>query len=91
MGTEPIDTLVTGYYLRLRVNDRPMVLGAIANVFGAHQVSLAAMEMKTLEAGAGEIVFLTHPCKERDFVSALERLKGMDVIDELGTWLRVEG
>lgn len=90
MQTEPIDTLVTGYYLRLKVNDRPMVLGAIANVFGAHQVSLAAMEMKTLAAGQGEIVFLTHPCQEKDFVAALERLKTMDVIAELGTWIRVE-
>ena len=90
MQTEPIDTLVTGYYLRLKVNDRPMVLGAIANAFGGHDVSLAAMEMKTLDAGVGEIVFLTHPCRESDFVAALEDLKGLDVVAEMGTWLRVE-
>ncbi len=91
MATAPIDSLVTGYYLRLTVRDRPMVLGAIANTFGEHDVSLAAMEMKTLAEGAGEIVFLTHPCRESDFVAALERLKSLDVIAELGTWLRVEG
>ena len=91
MATAPIDSLVTGYYLRLTVKDRPMVLGAIANTFGEHDVSLAAMEMKALEAGHGEIVFLTHPCRESDFVAALERLKALDVIAELGTWLRVEG
>ena len=91
MATAPIDSLVTGYYLRLKVNDRPMVLGTIANTFGEHDVSLAAMEMKTLEAGQGEIVFLTHPCRESDFRAALSRLEGLDVIAELGTWLRVEG
>ncbi len=91
MMTESIDTLVTGYYLRLRVNDRPMVLGMIATTFGNHNVSLAAMEMKALEEGKGEIVFLTHPCQESNFVAALEEMKGLDVIAELGTWLRVEG
>jgi homoserine dehydrogenase len=90
MATEPIDSLVTGYYLRLKVNDRPMVLGMIATTFGNFNVSLAAMEMKTLDAGEGEIVFLTHPCRESDFVAALEELKQLDVIAELGTWLRVE-
>lgn len=91
MLTESIDTLVTGYYLRLRVNDRPMVLGKIATTFGNHSVSLAAMEMKALDEGKGEIVFLTHPCQESNFVAALEELKGLDVIAELGAWFRVEG
>ena len=90
MATVPIDSLVTGYYLRLTVRDRPMVLGLIANTFGEHDVSLAAMEMKALEAGQGEIVFLTHPCRESDFVAALNRLQKLDAIAEMGTWLRVE-
>lgn len=91
MQTEPIDTLVTGYYLRLKVNDRPMVLGQIATTFGNYNVSLAAMEMKTLDEGKGEIVFLTHPCQESDFVKALDELKGLEVIADLGAWFRVEG
>jgi len=91
MLTEPMDSLETGYYLRLQVNDRPMVLGQIATTFGKHSVSLAAMEMKALDEGKGEIVFLTHPCRESNFVAALEELKGLDVIADLGAWLRVEG
>lgn len=90
MATEPIDSLVTGYYLRLIVRDRPMVLGMIANTFGNHDVSLAAMEMKTLEAGAGEIVFLTHPCRESDFRAALDDMQRLDVIQSVGSWIRVE-
>ena len=91
MATAPIDSLVTGYYLRLAVRDRPMVLGTIANTFGEHDVSLAAMEMKALQEGKGEIVFLTHPCRESDFTAALARLKGLDVIAQMGSWIRVEG
>ena len=54
--TEVIDSLVTGYYVRLIVRDQPFVLGSIATiVFGRTHanVSIAAMEMKTLEGGTG--------------------------------------
>lgn len=74
MLTEPIDTLETRYYLRLSVSDRPRVLGSIALRFGEFNVSLAAMEMRALGEGVGEIVFLTHQCRESDFRSALAGL-----------------
>lgn len=53
MQTEPIDTLVARYYVRLNVVDRPKVLGHIALAFGEFDVSLAAMEMRTLGEGKG--------------------------------------
>jgi homoserine dehydrogenase len=90
MSTEPIETLVTRYYVRLTVKDRPKVLGQIALAFGDFDVSLAAMEMKTLSSGRGEIVFLTHPCVERDFRSALHQMDSTDVIESIENWIRVE-
>jgi len=87
--TESIESLITAYYLRLRVQDRPLVLGRIATVFGRHEVSLAAMEMRTLEAGAGEIVFLTHPCIERNFQAALRELREEDIVQSVGNAFRV--
>jgi len=80
---------VTSYYLRLRVEDKPLVLGHIATVFGHHDVSLAAMEMRTLNAGAGEIVFLTHPCVERNFQAALTELREEDIVQSVGNAFRV--
>jgi homoserine dehydrogenase len=90
MQTEPIDTLITRYYLRMTVQDRPRVLGQIAMTFGEYDVSLAAMEMKTLDAGRGEIVFLTHPSIERNFCLALEALEKEQIVEEIGNWFRVE-
>ena len=87
--TESIESLVTAYYLRLRVQDKPLVLGHIATVFGQHNVSLAAMEMRTLDAGAGEIVFLTHPCVERNFQAALTMLREQDMVQAVGNAFRV--
>lgn len=89
--TAPISELVTSYYLRIQVQDRPKVLGAIATVFGEFDVSLAAMEMKTLDGGRGEIVFLTHPCVEKSFCDALHQLESSGTIEVVCNWFRVEG
>jgi homoserine dehydrogenase len=43
--TLPIEQLVTRYYLRMIVQDRPKALGCIATVFGNCGISLAAMEI----------------------------------------------
>ncbi len=90
LKTASIDNLETGFYLRLRVQDRPKVLGHIATIFGAHSVSLAAMEMKTLSQGKGEIVFLTHPCQEKNFRAALEDLGAERMVEEISSSFRVE-
>jgi homoserine dehydrogenase len=89
LDSESIESLVTSYYLRLVVLDKPMVLGLIANEFGRHEVSLAAMEMKTLGGGFGEIVFLTHPCVEQNFRAALDALSGQRVVEKIANAFRV--
>jgi homoserine dehydrogenase len=90
MKVESMDTLVTRYYLRLRVDDRPKVLAAIAMAFGEFNVSLSAMEMKTIDGVSGEIVFLTHPCREADFCKALGALTPDVGVQSVGAWYRVE-
>ncbi len=91
MKTEPIGSLRTSYYLRITVKDRPKVLAAIATAFGNQAVSLAAMEMKTLPEGRGEIVFLTHPCRESDFQKSLTAIRRLRAVQEVSNWMRVEG
>jgi homoserine dehydrogenase len=90
MRTSPIGELVTSYYLRLIVQDRPRVLGIIATDLGNFDVSLAAMEMKTLGEGRGEIAFLTHQCRESSFRAALDSLASLEAIEEVCSWYRVE-
>jgi homoserine dehydrogenase len=86
----PIGELVTRYYMRLIVTDKPNTLGRIATVFGEAGVGLAAMEMRTLEHDLGEIVFLTHKCQEAAFTSALENVRLLPVVESVENWFRVE-
>ncbi|MEA2554664.1 MAG: homoserine dehydrogenase, partial [Fimbriimonadaceae bacterium] len=91
--TLPIEENFTRFYFRVVVNDRPKVLGTIAMTLGDFDVSLAAMEMRLLDASRnlGEIVFLTHPCKEANFRSALDALGPTGMVEQIANWLRVEG
>lgn len=87
----PLDDLTTRYYLRLIVLDRPKTLGCIATIFGNCDVSLSAMEMRVLEGGRlGEIVFLTHPCRESQFKRAIQAIKNLHIVESVANWLRVE-
>ena len=91
MRVAPIETLETKYYVRLQVVDRPNTLGQIATVFGKYGVGLAAMEMRTLVGGLGEIVFLTHVSNEQAFTQALGEVSRLSVIDAVMNWMRAEG
>lgn len=90
MKTVPIETLETRYYVRMEVADRPNTLGRIALVFGKFGVGLAAMEMRTLVGGRGEIVFLTHVSRESDFTQAIGEVSRLEDVHEIGNWMRVE-
>ncbi len=89
MSTVGMDELETAYYFRLRVNDRPKVLGLIASLLGEFNVSLAAMEMRTITEEIGEIVFLTHACKEVSFQAAIKAIKALDEVREIASFIRV--
>lgn len=89
MNVASMDDLRTAYYFRLHVEDKPRVLGEIATELGSHEVSLAAMEMRTMPDG-GEIVFLTHPCREQDFRRALKSIEASRSVRAVRNWIRVE-
>jgi homoserine dehydrogenase len=86
----PIDDLVTAYYLSLEVADRPGVLARVADVFGRHGVSIRSMEQEGLGTEA-RLIFITHTATERDVQATLHDLRALDVVDRIGSVLRVVG
>lgn len=86
----PMSELRTQYYLTLDVADRPGVLGAVAQVFGDHHVSIRSME----QVGLGDearLVFITHTALEADVQATLESLAKLEAVDRIGGLLRVIG
>jgi homoserine dehydrogenase len=84
----PIDEATSEYYLNLEVADRPGVLAAVAGVFGRHDVSIRAMEQEGLGQEA-RLIFITHTAREADVQATLHDLRDLDVVDRVGTLLRV--
>jgi homoserine dehydrogenase len=83
--------LVTEYYVRLLVQDEPGVLAAVASIFGRHGVSLASViQKRTDEVGGAEIVWVTHRASERDFRAAIAEIEALEVVDSIGSVIRVE-
>jgi homoserine dehydrogenase len=84
----PIDEARSEYYLNLEVADRPGVLAAVAGVFGQHDVSIRAMEQEGLGEEA-RLIFITHTAREADVQATLRDLRDLEVVDRVGTLLRV--
>jgi homoserine dehydrogenase len=84
----PIDDACSEYYLNLEVADRPGVLAAVAGVFAKHDVSIRSMEQEGLDDEA-RLVFITHTAREADVQATLHDLRELDVVDRVGTLLRV--
>jgi len=93
VGMLPMDELETRYYLRMSVADRPGVLAQIARVLGDHEISIASVLQKEVDetAQTAEIVIMTHLARERSFQAALAELHTLDVVTEIGTYVRIEG
>ncbi len=87
----PIEELMTRYYLRLQVADRPGVLAAIATVFGEEGVSLASVLQMTASGEAAEIVLLTHTTQERNLRRSLARFENLPEVHQISACIRAEG
>lgn len=82
-------------YLRFSIADRPGVLGAIAQVLGAHSVSIASV----IQHDPGEdappgapvpLVIMTHSVIDADMTAALAEIDRLDVVRPRSVCLGVE-
>ncbi len=89
----PMAEVVSRYYIRMSVKDQPGVLAKIATVLGDEQISIASVIQKETDARAqtAEIVIMTHPATEAHVQRALKRLTSLNVVGEIGNFIRVEG
>jgi homoserine dehydrogenase len=85
----PMSEMEGQYYILFSVEDRPGVLAEIASVFGRNQVSIKSV----WQEGAGvdaQLAFVTHRALEGAFQKAVTELRGLAVVHEVRSILRVE-
>ena len=86
----PMSDIETKSYLRMRVKDRPGVLGSIATIFGTEGVSIASVHQSATDGELAEIVWVTHKNEEKLLQSALDAISRLAIVEEVASSLRVE-
>ena len=88
----PMEEILSQYYMRFMVLDRPGVLSQIAGVLGRHNISIASVIQQGRKEGQTvPVVIMTHTARERDVQAALREIDKMAFISEPTTLIRVEG
>jgi len=93
LAIKPMLNLETRYYFRLNAVDRPGVLAQISKVLGDNSVSISSVIQKESDplARTAELVIMTHSAKEEAVQKALGELRQLAVVNEVVSFVRVEG
>ncbi|MBC8412905.1 homoserine dehydrogenase [bacterium] len=87
-----MEDIVTCYYLRLSVMDKPGVLSLISGILGTHNISISSMIQKgRRREKAVTLVMMTHVAREKDMTEALKKITRMSFVSGRPVMLRVEG
>ncbi len=95
MSDEPIlamDDVVTAYYLRLMVDDRPGVLADVTRILADETISIESALQKAPEEGEAraDIVLVTHETTERAVRAAITKIEALDTTHDQVILLRIE-
>jgi homoserine dehydrogenase len=74
--------IVSKFYVRCLLADRPGVFGNVASILGKHSVSIKAAKQKAAseDAKAVPVVILTHDAKASDLSAALKEIRESGVV-----------
>ena len=86
----PMDDLVTKYYLRFQVADRPGVLGQLAKALGDNHISILSVHQKETSARSVPVVILTYEAAEKNIRKALRLIDRHGDVREKTHVIRVE-
>ncbi|WP_018351273.1 homoserine dehydrogenase [Longispora albida] len=86
---QPMGEIVTRYHISLDVADKAGVLAAVAGVFARHGVSISTVK----QSGRGNdavLVVVTHTATDAALAATVAELRGMDMVREVASVMRVE-
>jgi homoserine dehydrogenase len=89
----PMEEVVTSYYLRMQVEDRPGVLADITRILADASISIDAMVQREPAEGEQQvdIIMLTHQTKEKQVNAAIAKIEKLPVVTGKVTRIRLEG
>lgn len=86
-----IDDIVSRYYVRLQVADRPGVLAKVASIFAEHQIGISSViQPEGHEGDTVPLIIMLHDAPEKEFAAALVEIAKLEAVKETPMRLRVE-
>ncbi len=88
----PMSEIVTSYYLRMQVADKPGVLADVTKILAELSISIDAMLQKEPAEGESrtDIIMLTHQTQEKNIVKAIANIEALPSVFGSVTKLRLE-
>ncbi|MBJ7258936.1 MAG: homoserine dehydrogenase [Chthoniobacterales bacterium] len=87
----PADEVVSPFYLRLGVDDRPGVLARIASVLGESGIGISSViQPETHEGELAALVLMIHDAPRGHVLSALQKIRAFDCVHGEPALYRVE-
>ncbi|HMU35605.1 MAG TPA: homoserine dehydrogenase [Marmoricola sp.] len=86
----PMGQTQTRYHVQIDVDDKAGVLASIAQAFAEHDVSIQTVRQEGRGDDA-QLVVVTHRAKDADLSATVHDLKGMSIVREVSSVMRVEG
>lgn len=75
----PMGEVLTGNYLRIRVEDKAGALAKITAILAEQDISIdALLQKEALSKGETDLIILTHICKEKAVLAAIEKLEKLE-------------
>lgn len=84
----PADELSHAFYLKLQIVEAPGVLSEVTGILGRHGVSIRSITQEG-RASQAKVVFITYVTVERALHAAVEELKSLESVREIGRVMRI--
>ena len=87
-----INEIVSRYYLRIRVTNKPGVLADITKIFGKKSISIESILQKEdlINDKNVPIILVTHEVLEKNIIDALKDIENLDVVKGKIVKIRIE-
>jgi homoserine dehydrogenase len=88
----PLEDTISPYYVRLRIQDRPGVVAAVAGAIAEHQIGLSSVQQPEIEPGSAtaDLMLMMHAAPFGSMRRALASLEALDCVTEKPVLMRVE-
>ncbi len=85
------DEIVSKYYLRMGVEDKPGVLSAVTKMFADHDISIETVLQRPCDNEMANLLFATHEAMEKNIQSIIDELDAAPFVKSTPTMIRIEG